>query len=154
MDLNPSSEITVYCDCGAAYRFSGSHMGDSIECTMCGRRVRMKGSNSMRAGTPERTALQAIAERHGDEEMVSTAVHFAKEHRFQEALGVYQSVLNGHPLMRDVFYGMGYCHYRMGDLMRGLCFVQLAHACGHASALDLVRKIQNTIDASHEEAQV
>lgn len=154
MDLNPSSEVMVYCECGAAYRFSGSHMGDSIECTMCGRRVRMKGSNSLRAGTPERTALQSIAERHGDEEKVSTAVYFAKEHRYKEALGLYQSVLNGHPLMRDVFYGMGYCHYRMGDLTRGLYLVQLAHECGHANALDLVRKIHNTIDASRGGAQV
>ena len=142
MDLDPTSAHTVYCECGAKYVVSGSHMDDSIECTMCGRRVRMKGGNSMRAGTPQRTALQAILDRHGDEVHAAQACDLVREHKYEEALNAYRTVLNGHPGLRDVFYGMGYCYSRLGDAPRGLALLRLAHECGHSTAIDLIRKME------------
>lgn len=142
MDINPDSEIVVYCDCGAKYKFAGSHLEDAIECAMCGRRVRAKGNKGQRVGAPERTALEAYAAHHGDEEKVARAVHAAREHKYHEALGIYNEVLQTHPHLRDTFYGMGYCYSRIGDPVRALALLHLAHQCGHVSAADLIRKIE------------
>ena len=146
MDLDPSSEVVVYCECGAKHTFSGSHMDDAIECGGCGRRVRVKAGNSIRAGAPERTALQAYAEKHGDEEKIAQACHYAKEHKYAEALTLYEAVLAAHTPLRDAFYGMGYCHYRLGDVPKALVFLQLARHCGHTTALELIRKVEGSLD--------
>lgn len=154
MDLDPTSELTVYCECGCKYTVSGSHMNDSIDCGMCGRRIRVKGSNSVRAGAPDRTALQAYAEKHGDEEKIAQACHYAKEHKYAEALTLYEGVLAAHTPLRDAFYGMGYCHYRLGDAHKAMVFLQLARQCGHTTALELLRKVEGSLDTPHRAEQV
>ena len=142
MDLDPTSDVIVYCECGAKHRFAASHMSDSIECTMCGRRVRRTGRNAVHSAAAERTALQAIQDRLGDEDKVAQAVHLARDHRYQDALAMYLGVLNSHPHLRDIFYGMGYCHYRLGDFDYALQLLRLAREGGHATAVELMHKVE------------
>lgn len=146
MELDPSAEVVVYCDCGAKYVFAASHVNDAIECTNCGRRVRMKANNTTRVGAPERTALQAYAEKHGDEEKISQACHYAREHKYEQAIQLYEGVLADHVPLRDAFYGMGYCYYRLGEPQKAMMLLQLARRCGHTTALDLLRKVEGSLD--------
>lgn len=146
MDLDPNTEVVIFCECGAKYVLTGSHMDEAVECSNCGRRVRRKASNTTRMGAPARTALQAYAEKHGDEEKIGQACHYAKQHKYEEALTLYEAVLSAHTPLRDVFYGMGYCHYRTGHPQKALVFLELARHCGHTTALELTRKVQGSLD--------
>lgn len=148
MDFDPSSNFTVYCDCGAKYQVSGSHLADSIECNQCGRRVRVDKRQPTALGHV-RTALEARQGPTSEETHLARAVRLAKEHKFFDALAVYRDILSDDPHLRDIFYGMGYCHFREGDLHQAEAMLRLAERCGHSTAGSLLQKVLEAESIPH-----
>jgi len=148
VDFDPSSNFTVYCDCGAKYQVSGSHLGDSIECNLCGRRVRVDKRQPTAFGRAA-TALEARSGPSEEETHIARAVRLAKEHHFFDALAAYREILMADPHLRDVFYGMGYCHFREGELTQAEAMLRLADRCGHPTAGTLLLKVQEAETLPH-----
>jgi len=142
MDFDPTSTFTVFCECGAKYHVSGSHLGESIECNLCGRRVRV-GKHGPGAAGHAKSALETRGGPTPEESALARAVRLAKEHQFSDALAQYREVLSADPHLRDVFYGMGYCHFREGDLTQADAMLRLAERCGHPSAEALLQKVRD-----------
>lgn len=146
MDLDPTKEVTVTCECGMQYRLAGAHIGDAIQCNMCGRMLRTRAKNVQPAGHPAQTALSAHAENACEADKLHQAAQYARDHQYKEAERLYRSVLAANPAIRGAFYGLGYCHYREGDVHDAHTLLKLAHECGHPTALDLLRKVDALID--------
>jgi len=142
MDLE--REVTVTCECGAKYKVSGLHVTDSIACNVCGRRVVVHRADHKQITDTVRHGNVSGHTQHPCSSLtarVAEAVHLAKEHQYEAAIQRYEDILKQEAALRDVLYGLGYCHYRLNNHNDSRALLRLARDLGHTSAADLLMKL-------------
>jgi len=141
-NLSPSEVVVTCGNCGAQWTVANPGLDDTITCGICG------GKISLKEEPREEPAPAATATTHpavapdSPESRMAQAIRCVEEAKYQDAVKLYESVLAQRIDHRDAFYGLGYCHYRMGNYKDSLRLLRMASELGHPHVNKLIRRVE------------
>lgn len=73
------------------------------------------------------------------------AIVLTKEEQYDAARVIYQRLLEEDAGLLDAWYGLGYCHYRLGYLSQAVPALTRAAEMGHRAAVKLLPKVEEKL---------
>lgn len=138
----PHHPQKVTCDCGAQWTVADP-FADSLTCGVCGKVIHLQPKGTQRFLTPPPMVIEGAG--YHPEHPLSAAVRLVHAQQYELALDAYKAHLATVPHMRDVFYGLGYCYYKLGHLRESKAFLQVAHELGHPHVAPLLQKVERLL---------
>jgi tetratricopeptide (TPR) repeat protein len=145
LDLR-TRDALVTCDCGAVMKIGCAGLEKYVCCRNCGRQVNITDRNTHAPEEHAHNALVAYAEKQDTNYRHRLAIRLVRENKFCDALDLYQSILDQGIQDRDVYYGAGYCLYRLKSIEKSRSHLATALAMRHPSAAKLLRKIERALN--------
>jgi TolA-binding protein len=140
-----SEERVVVCQCGAQVVVAGPATIDSVACGNCGRNVRLPQANAGASSESAGCAQPADAGPADVATRTRVAAQLVRDGKYADAAALYDSVLKERFDHRDAFYGLGYCHYKLGNYKDSYRLLGMANAMGHPSAGPLLDKVRGLL---------
>jgi tetratricopeptide (TPR) repeat protein len=141
--------VEIRCNCGALVKFVRDALGDVAEamtCPNCGSRVKVHsidvGSERHKFST---TIFASGAHAPVRDLRTQNAVDLVREKKYTEAIQQYEEILSREPTHRDIFYGLGFCFYKLNRLQEAVVLLRVAHDMGHPHAEPLMHKAEAKI---------
>jgi tetratricopeptide (TPR) repeat protein len=138
----PTDLIDVHCNCGATMKTTRDSMAEYMNCQNCGSRVRVHTVDL----DPEHQRHSTIMFASGANAPVRDtrtqyAIDLVRDGNYEKAIAQYEEILSREPSHRDIFYGIGFCMYKLKRYHEADVLLRIANDMGHPNAQGLLHKL-------------
>ena len=136
METQADTVLLLRCPCGHETEIPSKQFGVAGRCAECNRKFIASEENT-RPAQPDAGATQRARR-------LAEAERLVHKERYREAGERYGKLLRGHKSIPEAWYGVGYCHYKLGELEKSRRALLNAREMGYEAARALLEHVEKT----------